>query len=75
MPTHEEIIAACEKRLERELEEGLQSAMDSIFEILESANYVVHDNDEDYERADEFVGFLLKRLYANGECPDPFAAK
>lgn len=73
-PTHEEILAKCRAILERYLGD-MQDAMDELFDVLESANYVVQDEDDDYAKADQLFGFLIKDIVNHwDDCDtDPFA--
>jgi hypothetical protein len=72
MPDHAEIIQRAENILQSYLGD-MQNAMDEIFDLLESANYVVQDNDEDYAKADEFFGFIIQRVISEWTpATDPF---
>ena len=72
--THEEILAQCQGIAQRYLDGAMENAMDDIWEILESANYVVQDDDEDYMRADNFLAFIFDKIVREWDKQsDPFA--
>jgi len=74
-PSHEEIIQRAKNILTEHLGD-MQDAMDELADLLESANYIVTDNDEDWAQLDEFFGFIAKKVVEGwGPAKDPFVGE